>query len=119
MWQTIHYTYFVLKGFSWIIDSLLTDNSIKLCLYLTIYKPFLLSTCLNKNEKQAGAELGKAVNKLYRASHNRCWSYLVSSVVRIWINKDFCEANSCRLYCSGLLRFTHLLFIAFLESLRL
>ena len=39
-----NYTYFVLQGFNWIIDSLLTDNSIKLCLYLTIYKPFLLST---------------------------------------------------------------------------
>ena len=64
-------------------------------LYLTIYNiPFLLSTCFRENEKQAGAELGKAGNKLNRASHIRCWSYLVSSVVRIWINNDFCEANS-------------------------
>ena len=51
------------------------------------YIPFFLSTCFNKNEKQAGAELGRAGNKLYRASHNRCWSYLVSLVDRISIKK--------------------------------
>ena len=92
-----NYTYFVFQGFNWIMYSLLTDNSIKFCLIsYNIYIPFLLSTCFNKNEKQAAAELGKAGNKLNRVSHNRFWSYLVSSVVTIWINKDFCEANSCR-----------------------
>ena len=67
-----NYTYFVLHGFNWIIDSLLTDYQIKFCLITySICIPFLLSTRSNKNEKQAGAELGKAWNKLNRASHNR------------------------------------------------
>ena len=62
-----NYTYFVLQGFNWIIDSLLTDNSIKFCLIsYNIYKPLLLSTCFNKNEKLVGAELGKAQPNLIK-----------------------------------------------------
>ena len=93
MWQTIHILFYKDSPGSLILYSLQIKSNY--VLYLTIYNiPFLLSTCFSKNEKQAGAELGKAGNKLNRASHIRCWSYLVSSVVRIWINKDFCEANS-------------------------
>ena len=106
MWQTIHILFYKDSPGSLILYSLQIKSNY--VLYLTIYNiPFLLSTCFSKNEKQAGAELGKAGNKLNRDSHIRCWSYLVSSVVRIWINKFIL------IYCSGLLSFTHLLFFVF------
>ena len=61
-----NYTYFVFQGFNWIIHySLRTDKAIKFCLIsYNIYIPFLLSTCFNENEKQAGTELGKSQPKL-------------------------------------------------------
>ena len=51
----------------------------------------------------AGPSSAQAGNKLNRVSHNRWWSYVISWVVRFWINEDFFEANSYFAYFAHLL----------------
>ena len=81
MWQKLHILFYKESTGSLIFYSLMIQSNF--VLYFTIYIPFLLSNCSNKNEKQAGAELGKARNKPNRASHSRYWAYLFSSAQRL------------------------------------